>query len=247
MQKVNSNGSPSGPPWPDEDPAIASFRGPHVAVDVALFTVIQGEYTRDNRLAFLLHRRQYGIAKNEWALPGRMVRERERLDDAVQIALHEKCGIKGIKPKQLHVFDEPTRDERGWVMSVAYATTQTEGVVNEVLENNQSLALGFVEPRATLRLELPDGQNLLPFEQDEIVNLGVETLRRRYASRPDPDRLLGSTFTLYQLRKIHEAIQGEEFDKDLFRRRMEPRLEPTSLRSSGSLGKPAQLFKRKAK
>jgi 8-oxo-dGTP diphosphatase len=247
MQKVNSDGDSSGPPWPDEDPAIASFRGPHVAVDVALFTVVQGEYSRDNRLAFLLHRRQYGIAKNDWALPGRMVRERERLDDAVQIALHEKCGIKGIKPKQLHVFDEPTRDERGWVMSVAYATTQMEGVVNEVLENNQALALGFVEPRATLRLELPDGQQLLPFEQDEIVNLGVATLRRRYVSRPDPDRLLGSTFTLYQLRKIHEAIQGEEFDKDLFRRRMEPRLEPTSLRSSGSLGKPAQLFKRKTK
>lgn len=233
--------------WSEESPALASFRGPHVAVDVALFTVVSGEFTKDYRLAFLLHERRYGIAKGEWALPGRMVRERERLDDAVQTALDEKCGIRGIKPRQLNVFDEPTRDNRGWVMSVAFVTTQTEAVVNDVLSNNQTLALGFVKDRKTLKLELPDGQATLPFEQDEIVMMGIESLRRRYASRPDPDRLLGTTFTLYQLRKIHEAIEGKELDKDLFRRRMESKLEPTDTLSSGSLGKPAQLFKRRPK
>ena len=241
MQKVKKNDGD----WPQESPELASFRGPHVAVDIALFTVVSGEFTKDYRLAFLLHTRQDGLAKGEWALPGRMVRERERLDDAVQIALSEKCGIQGIKPRQLFVFDEPTRDERGWVMSVAFATTQSEEVLNEVLENNPTLAFGFVDDRKTLTLELPDDQKTLPFEQDEIVKLGVASLRRRYTSRPDPDHLLGTTFTLYQLRKIHEAIEGKELDKDLFRRRMESKLIPTETRSSGSLGKPAQLFRRK--
>jgi ADP-ribose pyrophosphatase YjhB (NUDIX family) len=230
-----------------EAPELAGFHGPHVAVDVALFTVAQDESGKVDRLAFLLHRRQDGLAKGEWALPGRMVRERERLSEAVEIALREKCGLKGIEPKQLQVFDEPTRDSRGWVMSVAHVTTQKFELVAEVLAENPDLALGYVVPSAKSVLELPENQDALPFEQDLIVLKGVEDLRRRYKSRPDPDHLLGRTFTIYQLRRIHEAVLGQNLDKDLFRRKMEGKLESTGEISIGSVGKPAQLFRRKTK
>lgn len=243
---MDKSGSPKEN-WGPESPELADFRGPHVAVDIALFTVTEGEFTRDYRLAFLLHKRQSGLATGEWALPGRMVRERERLQEAVEIALNEKCGISGIKPTQLYVFDEPTRDLRGWVMSIAYRTTQKEDVVREAIERNSTLALGYVQSTARLKLELPDGQKVLPFGQDEIVEKGVKALRRRYKSRPDPDLLLGRVFTMYQLRKIHEAVAGEEMDKDLFRRRMEGKLQATEEFSSGSVGKPAQLFKRQSR
>ena len=224
---------------------LAQFKGPHVAVDVALLTVVPGETSREFQLAFLVHKRRDGLAKGEWALPGRMVRERERLEDSVKVALLEKCGIEGVNPIQLYIFDDPARDARGWVMSVAYLAVEREEVINDALERNKTLELGYFHPGLGIRLILPNGQEELPFSQGAIVERSVNALRQRYATRPDPNRLLGRNFTLHQLRKLHEAIAGQEIDKDKFRRQMERLLEPIDSLSSGSVGKPAQLFKRK--
>lgn len=232
--------------FPREAPELAQFRGPHVAVDVALFTVAPGVERGLAQLAFLVVKRLDGLEKGSWALPGRMVREREQLSVAVAAALRDKCGLTGIEPKQLRVFDEPTRDSRGWVMSVAHLTVQHWEVVEEALSQNPNLALGYVLPGTHFRMELPDEQKDLPFEQDLIVQYAVQDLKLRYSTEPDPDRFLGSTFTIYQLRKAHEAVLGQELDKDVFRRKMEPKLQKTSEMSSGGVGKPAELFRRKS-
>ncbi|OJZ63514.1 NrtR DNA-binding winged helix domain-containing protein [Mycolicibacterium diernhoferi] len=67
---------------------------------------------------------------------------------------------------------------------------------------------------------------------------------RLYASTPDPDRLLGDGFTLRDLRLVHEAILGQELQRDTFRRAMEPHLEPTGERVAAGRGRPAELFRR---
>jgi len=46
--------------------------------------------------------------------------EGERLADAVTRSLTQKAGVTGGHPAQLAVFDDPHRDERGWVLSVAH-------------------------------------------------------------------------------------------------------------------------------
>lgn len=53
------------------------------------------------------------------ALPGITLLEGERLADAAQRAVHEKLGVgvRGLGP--LTVFDEPSRDPRGFTLSVA--------------------------------------------------------------------------------------------------------------------------------
>ena len=38
----------------------------------------------------------------------------------MQRCLREKAGVEGTRPRQLHVFDKPDRDDRGWVLSVAH-------------------------------------------------------------------------------------------------------------------------------
>ena len=95
-------------------------------------------------LAALVHRRQTGLAQGQWALVGRMVRERESLSDAAKVALSEKCGIKGLKVKQLFVSDEPTRDSRGWVMSVAHLATMQWEKLNPLVESDENLGLVFM-------------------------------------------------------------------------------------------------------
>lgn len=73
----------------------------------------------------------------------------------------------------------------------------------------------------------------LLWDYDEIVAAAVASLRERYEFRyrysdtaPGPDRFLEEPFTLHQLRKVNEAVIGEELHKDNFARRMKPQLKP---------------------
>ena len=229
--------------WPTEDPELAKFRGPHLAVDIALLTVAERE-DGSKTLAALAHRRQTGLAQGEWALVGRMVRERESLADAAKVALNEKCGIKGLKVKQLFVSDEPARDSRGWVMSVAHLATMSWEELNPLIEADKNLDLVFIEVSGPRRYVLPDQQRVLPFEHDLILDEAVKVLKMRYETRPDPDNFLPPEFTVFQLREVHEVVLGRKLDKDLFRRKMNRHLKSTGNLSSGSVGKPAELFKR---
>jgi ADP-ribose pyrophosphatase YjhB (NUDIX family) len=229
--------------WPAEDPELAKFKGPHVAVDIALLTVAERE-DGSKALAALVHRRQSGLAQGEWALVGRMVRERESLADAAKVALSEKCGIKGQKVKQLFVSDEPTRDSRGWVMSVAHLATMPWEKLKPLIETDETLDLAFISDSGRRRYFLPEEQKELPFEHDLILDEATRVLKARYESRPDPDNFLPAEFTVLQLRETHEIVLGRKLDKDLFRRKMNRHLKSTGELSSGSVGKPAELFRR---
>lgn len=229
--------------WPAEDPELAKFKGPHVAVDIALLTVAERE-DGSKALAALVHRRQTGLAQGEWALVGRMVRERESLADAAKVALSEKCGIRGQKVKQLFVSDEPTRDSRGWVMSVAHLATMPWEKLKPLIETDENLDLAFISDSGRRRYFLPEEQKVLPFEHDLILDEATRVLKARYESRPDPDNFLPAEFTVLQLRETHEIVLGRKLDKDLFRRKMNRHLKSTGELSSGSVGKPAELFRR---
>ena len=100
------------PPTNDGKP-LTDYPRPSVAVDTAVLTVWR------DRLCVLAvqHSKAPGF---DWALPGTFLHERERLAEAVLRSLRDKASISGRTPKQLHVFDEPNRDPRGRVLSVAH-------------------------------------------------------------------------------------------------------------------------------
>jgi ADP-ribose pyrophosphatase YjhB (NUDIX family) len=230
--------------WPPEDPELAHYRGPHLAVDVALLSVSHGETALDT-LGFVAHRRGADAhGAGEWALLGRMVRERETLAEAVRSALEDKCGIHGITPRQLFVADDPGRDSRGWVMSVAHIASEPWAVMESVLDQRADLAFVSIARTPEISFTLPAGQSHLPYEQDAIVTEAITRLRGMYADRPDPGCFLPEEFTVYQLRHVHEAVLGRDLDKDVFRRQMLPFLEPTGRVSERTVGRPARLFRR---
>lgn len=219
---------------------LDDFPRPSVTVDVAVCTVV------DDRLCVVVWRRTGNTEPGRWALPGSFVQERERLDHAVARTLADKCGIVGLAPTQLRVMDEPRRDDRGWVLSVAHLDVVAP---EAVLENAEGASVRLVPVRARLGddgrslLELPGRQRRLPFDHEEIVGLAVETLRERYASRPDPAGLAGERFTMRRLRRLHEAIAGRALQKDTFRRVMLPYLVETTEIERGHVGRPAALFR----
>lgn len=225
---------------------LQRFPRPSVAVDVAVLSVVPSA-DDELRLRVLCIRRDTGTFQGEWSLPGSFLRERERLDDAVQRTLRDKCGVEGLRPTQLVVLDDPDRDDRGWVLSVAHLDTVPVGRAVELLQRTEVRWLpvreGEGRPRSVL--ELPDGQRWLPFDHEDIVRHAVDRLRSVYGERPDPHGLLDETFTVLELRRLHEAVLGESLQKDTFRRAMLPGLVQTRSVETGSVGRPARRYLRR--
>jgi 8-oxo-dGTP diphosphatase len=220
--------------WKDDSgKTLADYPRPSLAVDVALLTVVRG------RLALLVHKPDDGFAAGRWALPGTFVRPDELLSDAALRALRDKTGVEGESPRQLRAFDAVDRDQRGRVVSVAHVDLVPASRLGDVR----------LAPIDGERVLVPGRWQRLPFDHDAIVAEAVRWARAAYVDRPDPSGLLGEAFTLYQLRKLHEAVLGERETpgKDTFRRHMEGLVEETGQRSSGTVGKPARLFTRKGR
>jgi len=209
---------------------LLDYPRPSVAVDAAVLTVSEGN------LCVLLVRRASGDRVGEWALPGTFLRERERLSDGVLRCLCEKVGITGRVPQQLHVFDDPERDDRGWVLSVAHV----DMVPLAALES----ALASDGVRLVSMLAEPDVVARLPYSHADIVARAVERIRASYNDAPDPGALLEEPFTLKELRDLHEAVAGETLMRDTFRRFMEPKLVGTGKMSDGTRGRPSRLWVR---
>jgi hypothetical protein len=128
------------------------------------------------------------------------------------------------------VFDDPQRDDRGWVLSVAHV---------DVLPADRLRGR-----HSGTRLASVDAPGRLPYGHGDIIRLAVEDLRARYAARPDPDGLLPREFTLRELRIAHEAVAGVPLQRDTFRRAIQDQLVATGTRSAGARGRPAELFTR---
>jgi 8-oxo-dGTP diphosphatase len=197
---------------------LADYPHPSVAVDTAVLTV-----PASGGLSVLIVRSGDG-----WRLPGTFLHEGERLADAVLRSLRVKAGVTGLSPRQLRVFDDPQRDDRGWVLSVAHL---------DVVPASR-LAIDEQIARLVPVMDIP----LLPYGHGEIIELAAATLRADYAANPDPAGLLPEPFTLRDLQLLHEAVASAPLPRDTFRRAMEPLLQATGGRVQGVVGKPARLF-----
>jgi ADP-ribose pyrophosphatase YjhB (NUDIX family) len=242
----------SGTSRPTTSGDLLAHPRPSLAVDVAVLTVAPLDPADEPRLAVLLLRRDAAPKAGAWSLPGSFVRERERLADAVLRTLADKCGIGGLAPRQLHVFDDPARDDRGWVVSVAHTDVVPADRLAPALADRDDLILAPVASAVAVGVgsrspvELPGRQASLPFDHAQIVALAVHDLRERYQATPDPAGLLPEPFTFLALRRTHEAVLGEPQQKDTFRRRMLPLLVEDGEIARGGVGRPAQLYRRAA-
>jgi len=200
---------------------LSDYPRPSVAVDTAVLTVPIG-----GPLSVVQVRDQ---VDGDWRLPGTFVHEGERLADAVLRSLRDKAGVTGLAPRQLHVFDDPARDDRGWVLSVAHLDVVPAAALQTAMEARVtpvSEATGMVHGH------------------DDILEFAVAQLRADHRGAPDPHGLLPSPFTMSALRGLHEAVLGERLLPDSFRRAMLPMLTATEEKRAAGPGKPAVLYRR---
>jgi 8-oxo-dGTP diphosphatase len=180
----------------DEEEGLMAVERVAVSIDGACFTLT------GDRLALLLVRRQTAPFAGWWALPGGVLRGRETLDVAAARILLERTGLTVAYLEQLYTFGDPDRDPRGRTLSVAYFA---------LLPSQEDTA---ARPgRAVEEVKWADCAALPPlaFDHAAIVAYARQRLAQKIAYTPLAFRLHPDKFTMADLRRVHEAIEGREY------------------------------------
>lgn len=197
-----------------------------LTVDILIFTMSKGF-----QLDILLKKRTEHPYKGKWALPGGFVGVEDSLDDAVSRVLREKTGLTDLQPEQLYTFGATDRDPRMRIVSVAYLVILPRECSFEIEADSALFSITF--PPSGLRINRekrdkePRVENDIAFDHLEMISLAVERMRGKLHYTDIGLQFLKnpSSFTLYELQKIYEAIEAKNYDISNFRRYFRNRYE----------------------
>jgi 8-oxo-dGTP diphosphatase len=178
---------------------------PAVAVDVAVFTVLDG------RLHVLVVAPSSGPFAGAWALPGGRVRTDESLDDAARRELAARTGVRNVYLEQLYTFGAPHRDPQDRVVSVAYFALIAHGGRFQERNGGKYAAVAW---RPVARLPR------LAYDHATVVSAALARLRAKLGYTNLVYGLLPATFTLGDLQAMYEAILARRLDRRNFRRKI---------------------------
>ncbi len=99
---------------------------------------------KDGRSIVLVKRRNYPF-KDYYALPGGFVEVGERLMDAVKREVKEETGLDVEVERMIGVYDDPNRDPRGHVVTVAYLCRETGGELKASTDAREARRFAFDE------------------------------------------------------------------------------------------------------
>ncbi len=204
-------------------------------IDLAVSTVIFALRPDDDGrlvLSIPLVRRTRDPFEGRWALPGGAADAEESLADTAARKLAETTGVTPAYLEQLYCFGEPDRSPSGRVVSVVYwALVRGE---QAELVTDENVAWFPAD-------ELPE----LAFDHNLIVDYALWRLRTKLEYARIAHAFLGPTFTLAELRRVHEIVLQRELDPANFRRQIEAShaLVPTGERVTGGRHRPPRLYR----
>lgn len=205
-----------------------------------------------------------------WALPGGPIPWDEALADTALRTLHAAVELAPSYLEQLYAFGARERSaDAQRLVTIAYWALYGEIDLIQPLTQPAApathaggSAVRWDDPRPTLKRTeketsaktdgapqvmwfsadaLPD----LAFDHSEIVATALWRLRSKTEYADVAHRFLGDTFTLAQLREVHEAIRGARVDPANFRRQIlaQGTLTDTGEKTIGVGHRPARLYR----
>ena len=206
----------------------SEFQKAYVSVDCIIFGF------DNNKLKILIGRRNMDPGRGEWSLYGGFVRGDESLDEAADRTLLGLTGLRNVFMRQVGAFGSVDRDPGERVISVAYYALINVKDYDEKLMKKHGVEWVNVE-------EMP------PLYSDHIdmVQQARKLMRQKMKTQPVGFELLPDLFTLTQLQRLYEAVNGAEIDKRNFRKRIKEMdfIEKTDLIDKKSSKRGAALFR----
>ena len=212
----------------NDGPYTYKYPHPALTVDCVVFG-FDGE-----SLKLLLIERGLEPYKGMWALPGGFMRINETLERAAMRELREETGVTDVYLDQFHVFSTLNRDPRERVVTVAFIALVRTSEYQLIAGDDAANAQWFDENR------LPP----LAFDHGEIIIAARQYLRQAIKMRPIAFTLLNEEFTVTELQKVYEAINGVKYDRRNFQRKLMQAdiLEERGIREPEVASRPPRVY-----
>ena len=181
----------------------SQFSKIYVAVDCIIFGFDESE------LRVLIAKRKLDPGRGEWSIYGGFVGSDESVDDAAKRVLFELTGLNNLYMRQVGAFGNVNRDPGERVVSVAYYALINVKDYDKALQEQYHTSWVNIE-------ELPK----LYSDHNIMVKKARVMMKAKISSEPIGFKLLPELFTLTQLQRLYEAINGETIDKRNFRKKV---------------------------
>lgn len=206
--------------------------GVSLAVSTVIFALRPDPGTGLMTLWLPLVRRIREPYEGLWALPGGPLIAGEDLSTSANHTLERTTGLTPRYLEQLYAFGAVDRSPDRVVSIVYWALVQSDEAARAVDgENIQWLAA--------------DNLPTLAFDHNTIVAYALWRLRNKMEYSRIAHALLGDTFTLTELREVHEAVLRKPIDPANFRRQIlaSEAIEATGKCLTGTSHRPPQLYR----
>ena len=183
-----------------------------------------------NKLKILIGRRNMDPGRGEWSLYGGFVRNDESLDAAAQRTLLELTGLRNIYMSQVGAFGNIDRDPGERVVSIAYYALINVKDYSERLRKQHGVEWVNIE-------DIPQMYS----DHNAMVAKARKLIQQKIKTNPVGFEL----FTLTQLQRLYEAVNGEPLDKRNFRKRIKDMdyIEKTELIDKQTSKRGASLYR----
>ena len=163
----------------------------------------------DYQLKVLIGHRNMDPGRGAWSLYGGFVRNGESVDEAADRTLFELTGLRNVYMRQVGAFGDVDRDPGARVVSIAYyALINVKDYDHSLLEKHNVQWVNIDE--------LPE----MFSDHQEMIAKARRLIQVKMKTQPVGFELLPPLFTLTQLQRLYEAVQGAELDKRNFRKRI---------------------------
>lgn len=223
----------------EQHPIEPTSTPPLLAVSTVIFSLMPSDSTGRMALHIPLVRRIRDPYRGLWALPGGPLGSDEDLADAARRHLQATTGLTPSYLEQLYAFGARGRSLAEHVVSIVYwalvsRANAVDGPASTLVRGDPNVCWFDAD-------DLPP----LAFDHRTIVDYALWRLRTKMEYSRIAGALIGSSFTLSQLREVHEAVLGRALDPANFRRLVESSdsVVPTGEFLTGTPHRPPRLYR----
>ncbi len=196
---------------------------PHVSIDSVIF----GYHNQQLKILLLKWKGLDG-----WGLPGGFIKRREPLSEAAHRILEERTSLNNLFLQQFGVFgDSPyrvkERDPKEFREKFGLEVDADNWLFERTLSIGYFALVDYSKVSVTLDFFTSDYQwwdvdqvPTLLFDQNEVVEKALLTLRLQIYHQPIGYNLLPEKFTLPEIHTLYETILGKELDGRNFSKKL---------------------------